>query len=156
MSATLPIIVYSDVICPWCYVGKRRLEAALGAPDMPEQVGFAWCPFQLNPDMPTEGMPRADYRKAKFGSLERSKQMDARVITEGKGEGTGGLCAVSAGSRHWGAAHSLGVRAVNFSLPSSPGARPWLCRGMGRLGQHLWLLGDRQYLALRRGFSARI
>ena len=38
MSATLPIIVYSDVICPWCYVGKRRLETALGAPDMPEQV----------------------------------------------------------------------------------------------------------------------
>ena len=59
MSAALPIIVYSDVICPWCYVGKRRLEAALGAPDMPEQVSFAWRPFQLNPDMPAEGIERS-------------------------------------------------------------------------------------------------
>ena len=46
-----------------------------------------WLPFQLNPDLPAEGMPRAEYRKAKFGSLERSKQLDARVIAEGKGEG---------------------------------------------------------------------
>ena len=84
---TLAIEVASDVVCPWCYIGKRRLEKAVGLLKNEFQVEVRWLPFQLNPDMPTEGMPRADYRKAKFGSLERSKQMDARVIAEGKGEG---------------------------------------------------------------------
>jgi predicted DsbA family dithiol-disulfide isomerase len=46
-----------------------------------------WLPFQLNPDMPRQGVPRADYRKAKFGSLERGRELDARVAAEGKGEG---------------------------------------------------------------------
>lgn len=83
MSATLPIIVYSDVICPWCYVGKRRLEAALGAPDMPEQVGFAWRPFQLNPDMPAEGIERNVYRARKFGA-ERSAELDRNMTETGR------------------------------------------------------------------------
>ena len=46
-----------------------------------------WLPFQLNPGMPKQGMPRAEYRKAKFGSLERSRELDARVTAEGKNEG---------------------------------------------------------------------
>ena len=83
MSATLPIIVYSDVICPWCYVGKRRLEAALGAPDMPEQVGFAWRPFQLNPDMPADGIERSVYRARKFGA-ERSAELDRSMTETGR------------------------------------------------------------------------
>lgn len=83
MSATLPIIVYSDVICPWCYVGKRRLEAALGAPDMPEQVGFAWRPFQLNPDMPADGIERSVYRARKFGA-ERSAELDRNMTETGR------------------------------------------------------------------------
>jgi predicted DsbA family dithiol-disulfide isomerase len=83
----LAIEVASDVVCPWCYIGKRRLEKALGLLKDEFEVEVRWLPFQLNPDMPPEGIPRADYRKAKFGSLERSKQMDARVIAEGKGEG---------------------------------------------------------------------
>jgi predicted DsbA family dithiol-disulfide isomerase len=78
--------VASDVICPWCYIGKRRLEKALQLLDAPD-IEVRWLPFQLNPDMPKEGMPRAEYRKAKFGSLERSRQLDARVIAEGKSEG---------------------------------------------------------------------
>jgi len=80
------IEIASDVVCPWCYIGKRRLEKALellGDVD----IELRWLPFQLNPDMPKEGMPRAQYRKAKFGSLERSRELDARVIAEGKGEG---------------------------------------------------------------------
>ena len=81
----MKIEVASDVICPWCYIGKKRLEKALVLLDEKPQV--RWLPFQLNPDMPKEGVPRAEYRKAKFGSLERSKQLDARVIAEGKGEG---------------------------------------------------------------------
>jgi predicted DsbA family dithiol-disulfide isomerase len=48
---------------------------------------MSWLPFQLNPGMPKEGLPRAQYRKAKFGSLERSRQLDARVIAEGRSEG---------------------------------------------------------------------
>lgn len=83
MSAPLPIIVYSDVICPWCYVGKRRLEAALGAPDMPKQVSFAWRPFQLNPDMPAEGITRAQYRARKFGA-ERSAELDRSMTETGR------------------------------------------------------------------------
>jgi predicted DsbA family dithiol-disulfide isomerase len=84
--AKLRLEVASDVICPWCYIGKRRLEKALVlVKDIRPEV--FWLPFQLNPDMPKEGMPRAEYRKAKFGSLERSRSLDARVIAEGKGEG---------------------------------------------------------------------
>jgi predicted DsbA family dithiol-disulfide isomerase len=74
------IDVISDVICPWCYVGKRQLERAL---DLLEQQHLrftvAWHPFQLNPDMPLEGVDRAQYRLAKFGSLERSQQLDERI-----------------------------------------------------------------------------
>ena len=74
------IDVISDVICPWCYIGKRQLERAL---DMLEQhklrFTVAWHPFQLNPDMPAEGVDREKYRVAKFGSLERSRQMDQRI-----------------------------------------------------------------------------
>ena len=82
----MKIEVASDVVCPWCYIGKRRLEKALELVDDVE-IELRWLPFQLNPDMPREGMPRAEYRKAKFGSEERSKQLDARVIAEGKSEG---------------------------------------------------------------------
>ena len=82
----MKIEVASDVVCPWCYIGKRRLEKALELVDDVE-IELRWLPFQLNPGMPREGMPRAEYRKAKFGSLERSRALDARVIAEGKSEG---------------------------------------------------------------------
>jgi predicted DsbA family dithiol-disulfide isomerase len=83
----LKIEVVSDVICPWCYIGKRRLEKALALLDGELSAEIRWLPFQLNPGMPREGMPRAAYRKAKFGSVERGRQLDARVAAEGKGEG---------------------------------------------------------------------
>lgn len=74
------IDVISDVICPWCYIGKRQLERAL---DLLEQQHLrftvAWHPFQLNPDMPREGVDRAEYRLKKFGSAERSRQLDERI-----------------------------------------------------------------------------
>ena len=82
----MKIEVVSDVVCPWCYIGKRRLEKALAL--LPEiKPDIHWLPFQLNPEMPREGIARADYRKAKFGSVERGRQLDARVAAEGKGEG---------------------------------------------------------------------
>jgi predicted DsbA family dithiol-disulfide isomerase len=82
---SLAVEVISDVICPWCYIGKRRLEkavAALGGP-----VAVRWFPFQLNPTMPKEGISRREYRTKKFGSWERSQELDARVVAVGQSEG---------------------------------------------------------------------
>lgn len=79
--------IVSDVICPWCYIGKRRFEKALALVAGEVEVEVLWRPFQLNPGMPREGMPRAEYRKAKFGSIERGRQLDARVAAEGAREG---------------------------------------------------------------------
>jgi predicted DsbA family dithiol-disulfide isomerase len=74
------IDVISDAICPWCYIGKRHLEHARALLDK-QGLHFtvAWHPFQLNPDMPREGVERAQYRLAKFGSAERSRQLDERI-----------------------------------------------------------------------------
>jgi predicted DsbA family dithiol-disulfide isomerase len=83
----LQIDVISDVICPWCYIGKRRLEKAIAALDRQHEVRVRWLPFQLNPTMPREGISRRDYRIKKFGSWERSQELDARVIEVGKEEG---------------------------------------------------------------------
>lgn len=86
-AAPLRIEVVSDVVCPWCYIGKRRLEKALALVAGAVAPQITWRPFQLNPDMPAGGMPRAEYRRAKFGSLERGRQLDARVAAEGRSEG---------------------------------------------------------------------
>jgi predicted DsbA family dithiol-disulfide isomerase len=83
----MEIEIVSDVVCPWCYIGKRRLEKALALLDKGAPARVTWLPFQLNPGMPREGMPRAEYRRAKFGSLERGRLLDARVAAEGRGEG---------------------------------------------------------------------
>ena len=87
MAKELVIEIASDVICPWCYIGKRRLEKALSLLDGEVQPEIRWLPFQLNPDMPAGGVPRAEYRRAKFGSVERGRELDARVAAEGRGEG---------------------------------------------------------------------
>jgi predicted DsbA family dithiol-disulfide isomerase len=83
----LLIEIASDVVCPWCYIGKRRLAKALALLEGEIAPRIEWLPFQLNPGMPAEGMARADYRRAKFGSLERGRALDARVGAEGAGEG---------------------------------------------------------------------
>jgi predicted DsbA family dithiol-disulfide isomerase len=84
---TLKVEVVSDVICPWCYIGKRRFEKALALVDGEARIELRWLPFQLNPDMPRGGMARAEYRASKFGSIERGRSLDARVAAEGQGEG---------------------------------------------------------------------
>jgi len=81
MNEELPRIdVISDAICPWCYIGKRQLEGAL---ELLAKDGLHfrvfWNPFQLNPDMPAEGVDRKAYREAKFGGPERARQIDQRV-----------------------------------------------------------------------------
>jgi predicted DsbA family dithiol-disulfide isomerase len=87
MRKPLLIEIASDVVCPWCYIGKRRLEKALASLAGEVEVRIEWLPFQLNPGMPEGGMARADYRRQKFGSLEKGRALDARVAQEGAGEG---------------------------------------------------------------------
>jgi predicted DsbA family dithiol-disulfide isomerase len=87
MTVTVDVDVISDVICPWCYIGKRRLERAVSDLGGRHEVKVRWHPFQLNPTMPVEGMDRRAYRTAKFGSWERSKALDDRVAAAGESEG---------------------------------------------------------------------
>ena len=79
------IDIVSDAICPWCWIGRANLLAAL------EELGWAaeihWHPYQLNPDMPRQGVARAEYRTRKFGSLERSRELDAQVTQAGQAAG---------------------------------------------------------------------
>src|SRR3712207_611057 len=82
----MEIAVFSDVVCPWCYIGKRRLERAFDALGLDGQVAVEWLPFELNPDMPSEGMARADYRARKFGA-ERAAALDANIQAVGAEEG---------------------------------------------------------------------
>jgi predicted DsbA family dithiol-disulfide isomerase len=85
-NTNLDVQVFSGVICPWCYVGKRRLERALAATGYSDMC-VRWLPFQLNPQMPKEGMNCRDYRAAKFGSLERSPMLDAQLTKVGWADG---------------------------------------------------------------------
>lgn len=87
-AAPARIDVISDAICPWCWIGKRNLAGALAQlAEEGERFEVHWRPFQLNPDMPREGVERDAYRAAKFGSLERSRQLDAQVAAAGAGVG---------------------------------------------------------------------
>jgi predicted DsbA family dithiol-disulfide isomerase len=74
------IDIISDVICPWCYIGKRQLERALPILAT-EGIGLSvrWHAFQLNPDMPVEGVDRASYRAQKFGGPEKARAIDERI-----------------------------------------------------------------------------
>lgn len=83
-KSALHIDIYSDVVCPWCYVGKRRLERALT--EFGGDVRVTWRPFQLNPTMPKDGMDRTAYLEAKFGSLETFRQMEESVLAAGASE----------------------------------------------------------------------
>ena len=82
----LNIDILSDVVCPWCYVGKRQIEAALAlyAQQHPgaEPPRVSWRPFQLNPQLPAEGMSRQEYVLQKFGAA-RAKDVYARVTAVG-------------------------------------------------------------------------
>ncbi|MEQ1790735.1 MAG: DsbA family oxidoreductase [Nitrospira sp.] len=80
------IDIYSDVVCPWCYVGKRRLERALSDSKELVQPAITWRPFQLNPTMPKEGLERTAYLEAKFGSLDAFRQMEEHVFAAGAEE----------------------------------------------------------------------
>jgi len=86
-SAVLSIGVLSDVICPWCWIGKRQLEAAQEQLSGRLRLDIRWLPFELNPGMPKEGVERRVYRRAKFGSLDYAARLDARVVEAGRAVG---------------------------------------------------------------------
>src|SRR5271170_2817414 len=77
----LVVDVTSDLICPWCFVAKRRLEKAPSI--LGKTLEVRWHPFQLNPEMPVEGLDRRLYRTAKFGSWEQPQRLDAQVSAAG-------------------------------------------------------------------------
>ncbi len=78
--------ILSDPICPWCLIGKAQLERALEArPDHPFVI--EWHPFQLNPDMPAQGVDRRAYLEEKFGGKERAVQIYARVAEHAEAAG---------------------------------------------------------------------
>ncbi|MFD4542010.1 DsbA family oxidoreductase [Streptomyces bauhiniae] len=83
------IDVFSDLVCPWCYIGSRRLKQAVGIVEERTGATFQvrYHAFELNPDMPPEGMDRRTYRSAKFGSWERSRQLDHGTVLAGRGDG---------------------------------------------------------------------
>ena len=79
MTQTIKIDIMSDPICPWCYIGKAHLDRALESePDHP--FAIEWHPFQLNPDMPAEGMDRRAYLEGKFGGKEGAVRAYAPVV----------------------------------------------------------------------------
>jgi predicted DsbA family dithiol-disulfide isomerase len=83
---SLTIDVVSDVVCPWCYIGKRRLAAALArVAGLHREVNFlvSWHPFQLNPELPTAGVDRKRYLEAKFGGAEKAAEIYERVRAAG-------------------------------------------------------------------------
>jgi predicted DsbA family dithiol-disulfide isomerase len=86
LARQVSIDIYSDVVCPWCYVGKRRLERARSqVPTVATHV--FWRPFQLNPTMPAEGADRTSYLEAKFGSLDAFRRLEEQVTAAGVSEG---------------------------------------------------------------------
>lgn len=80
----LAVTIVSDVICPWCWLGRARLMR--GAAQSGITLAVSWRPFELNPDMPEAGMARAAYRAAKMGA-ERSDALDAEMVRLGAEEG---------------------------------------------------------------------
>jgi predicted DsbA family dithiol-disulfide isomerase len=82
----LHVDVVSDVVCPWCYIGKKRLEGALALIDDVD-VTVRWRPFFLNPWIPREGIDREKYLEAKFGSVDAYKNIASNVAQAAASEG---------------------------------------------------------------------
>lgn len=88
IKSPLRLQVVSDIICPWCFIGKRALDQAL---EILEARGLKpeieWMPYQLNPTLPAEGMDRKAFRTVRFGSWANALSMDARAVEAGRGVG---------------------------------------------------------------------
>jgi predicted DsbA family dithiol-disulfide isomerase len=84
----MKIDIVADTVCPWCYIGKRRLERALAARPQPG-LEIVWRPFFLNPDMPSDGVDRAEYIARKFGGRDRANRIYTTVAEAGASEDIG-------------------------------------------------------------------
>jgi predicted DsbA family dithiol-disulfide isomerase len=85
-APNMRIDIYSDTVCPWCYLGKRRFEVAVAArPQYEPRV--TWRPFELNPDLPMEGVDRASYLASRLGSEERVAEAHAELKRQGEASG---------------------------------------------------------------------
>lgn len=86
MSEAVTVDVVSDVICPWCFLGKRRLDKAI-ASLAPQAVEVRWRPFQLDPSIPKTGIPRQAYLQAKFGAGGRLAELHKPLVAAGERDG---------------------------------------------------------------------
>lgn len=85
-TGRLPAELVFDLVCPWCFIGLRRLDRTLARrPDVRLALGFR--PFLLNPDMPRAGVPRSEYLARKYGSEERARRLNAAISEVAEGEG---------------------------------------------------------------------
>jgi predicted DsbA family dithiol-disulfide isomerase len=80
------IEIFSDVVCPWCYIGKRRLDAVLAEPGF-DDVQVVWRPYQLYPGLPEDGIPREAFMRARFGEEARPEDVYRRIVAEADGIG---------------------------------------------------------------------
>ncbi|TIS58786.1 DsbA family protein [Mesorhizobium sp.] len=83
---SITVDVVSDVVCPWCFIGQKRLDTAIAAAGEVE-VHVRWRPFQLDPTIPPEGKDRREYMITKFGSEQRIREIHARIEPLGEAEG---------------------------------------------------------------------
>jgi predicted DsbA family dithiol-disulfide isomerase len=84
---TTLVEVVADFVCPWCFIGKRRLDRALAGSVRRENYTVRWLPYELNPSISAAGCERLSYRTQRYGSLERSMQMDQRATLAGQDVG---------------------------------------------------------------------
>lgn len=87
MKPVIKIAVVSDIVCPWCYIGKRRLEQAIQQTVDQFTFEIAYYPFELNPEMPTEGVDQEQYLSTKFGSREAFQKITENVTSIARSEG---------------------------------------------------------------------
>ena len=85
--AAMIMDIFSDPVCPWCYIGKRRLQRTLDAIPDDERPQVRWRAFMLNPDMPSDGMERNAYLARKFGSSQRAMELYGTIAQAGFEEG---------------------------------------------------------------------
>jgi predicted DsbA family dithiol-disulfide isomerase len=82
MTATIKLDFISDVVCPWCIIGYKRLQQAIDELEIQDHIEIGWQPFELNPDMPTEGESLPEHISRKYGSTPEEAEHNADQITE--------------------------------------------------------------------------
>jgi predicted DsbA family dithiol-disulfide isomerase len=85
-TGVIEIEIFSDVVCPWCFIGKRRLDKAL-AGELGTDVTLRWRPYQLHPAMPAEGLDRGEYLTRRYGAQAEPGRIPERIDAEARDEG---------------------------------------------------------------------